>query len=93
MKYERDSAFRLEPWDVAFYSGKLRKAKFGCELGRMRYYLLFGNVLNDGVFYVANRLFGITLTQRTDIPVFHPDVLTFEAKAAEGRPLGLLYLE
>lgn len=93
MKYERDSAFRLEPWDVAFYSGKLRKAKFGSELGRMRNYLLFDNVLNDGVFYVANRLFGITLTQRTDIPVFHPDVLTFEAKDAEGRPLGLLYLD
>ena len=93
VKYERDSAFRLEPWDVAFYSGKLRKAKFGSELGRMRNYLLFDNVLNDGVFYVANRLFGITLTQRTDIPVFHPDVLTFEAKDAEGRPLGLLYLD
>ena len=93
VKYERDSAFRLEPWDVAFYSGKLRKAKFGSELGRMRNYLFFDNVLNDGVFYVANRLFGITLTQRTDIPVFHPDVLTFEAKDAEGRPLGLLYLD
>lgn len=93
MKYERDSAFRLEPWDVAFYSNKLRKAKFGSELGRMRNYLLFDNVLNDGVFYVANRLFGITMTPRTDIPVFHPDVLTFEARDAEGRPLGLLYLD
>ena len=57
----------------------------------MRNYLLFDNVLNDGVFYVANRLFGITMTPRTDIPVFHPDVLTFEARDAEGRPLGLLF--
>lgn len=92
-KYEQNAAFRLEPWDESFYSSKLRKEKFGSELGRIRNYLLFDNVLKDGVFYTANRLFGITLTPRSDIPVFHPDVRTFEAKDAEGHPLGLLYLD
>ena len=92
-KYERDAGFRLEPWDVSYYSGKLRKERFGSELNRIRNYLLFDNVLKDGVFYAANRLYGITLTPRTDIPVFHPDVLTFEARDAGGRPLGLLYLD
>lgn len=92
-RVERDSLLRLQPWDVSYYSSKLSKATFGPELSGMRNYLLFDNVLRDGVFYVAQRLFGITLTQRTDIPVFHEDVLTFEAKDAGGRPLGVLYLD
>lgn len=92
-KFEHDDALRLEPWDVSYYSSKLRRETFGSGLSRMRNYLLFDNVLREGVFYTARRLYGIELTPRTDIPTCHADVLTFEAKDAEGRPLGLLYLD
>lgn len=91
-RVEDDSTLRLQPWDRSYYAAKLRKERFE-GLDRMRYYLPFERVLNDGVFYVANRLYGITMTPRTDIPVPDAGILTFEAKDADGRPLGLLYLD
>lgn len=92
-RYERNSALRLEPWDVSYYSDKLRRERFGSIQSVMRRYLVLDNVLRDGVFYVAERLYGITFTQRTDIPVYHPEVLTFEARDADRTPLGVVYLD
>jgi peptidyl-dipeptidase Dcp len=81
----------LEPWDWTYYAGQVRKAKFDIEDAQIRPYFEFNQVLLDGVFYAANQLYGLTFTERQDIPVYHPDVRVFEAMDADAKPLALFY--
>lgn len=92
VRYTGDTTLRLKPWDLLYYLN-LQQRAMNKTYGDISRCLLFDNVLEDGVFYVAERLYGITFTRRTDIPVRTADVRTYEAKDADGTPLGVLYLD
>jgi peptidyl-dipeptidase Dcp len=85
--------FALEPWDWEFYSEKVRAAKYALSDAELKPYFELGNVLVNGVFYAANRLYGITFKERNDIPVYQPDIRVFEVSDADGKPLSLFYCD
>ena len=83
---------QLEAWDWWYYAEKLRQEKYDLNEDELKPYFKQENV-RDGVFAVANKLYGITLTELTGIPVYHPDVKVFEVKDADGSFLGLFYTD
>lgn len=85
--------FTLAPWDWNFYSGKIRQQRFSLDENAVRPYFELNTVLKDGVFYAANRLYGITFKQRHDLPVWQPDVMVFEVCDKDGSTLGLIYFD
>ncbi|WP_043445057.1 M3 family metallopeptidase [Arthrobacter sp. L77] len=86
---EAEAGHGIEPWDWAYYAAKVRKAKFDVDLDALRPYFELERVLNDGVFYAANRLYGLTFTERTDLTGYHPDVRVWEVFNEDGSGLGL----
>jgi peptidyl-dipeptidase Dcp len=84
--------FKLQPWDWWFYAEKLRKAKYDLDDTALRPYFELESVRN-GAYMVANKLFGITFTERTDVPKYQDDVRVFEVKDADGSHLGILYVD
>ncbi|MGC2560530.1 MAG: M3 family metallopeptidase [Terriglobales bacterium] len=85
--------FTVQPWDWEFYSEQVRKARYDLDEAQVKPYFELSNVLKNGVFYAANQLYGITFKERTDIPVYHPDVRAFEVFDADGKPLALWYCD
>lgn len=85
--------FQLKPWDWDFYSEQVRKAKYDLNQDELKPYFEINKVLTDGVFYAANQLYGVTFKRRTDIPVYHPDVMVYEVDEADGTPVGLMYFD
>ena len=85
--------FTLQPWDWDFYSEQVRKAKYDLNQAEVKPYFELNNVLENGVFYAAHQLYGITFKERKDIPVYQPDVRVFEVSDAEGKPLALFYCD
>jgi peptidyl-dipeptidase Dcp len=85
--------FDLKPWDWEQYSEKVRKAKFDVDESQVKPYFELNNVLENGLFYAANKLYGITFKQRKDIPVYQPDVRVFEVFDKDGSQLGLAYFD
>ncbi len=83
----------LQPWDWDFYSEKVRKAKYDLDDSQVRPYFELNQVLEKGVFYAANQLYGLTFKERKDLPVYHPDVRVFEVMDADGKPLALFYCD
>ena len=83
---------KLEGWDWWYYAEKLRKAKYDFDENYIKPYLTVDNVRN-GMFTAANKLYGITFTQNTNLPVYYPGVETYEVKEANGDFLGILYLD
>src|SRR5262249_7843732 len=83
--------FRLAAWDWQFYAERVRKADYDFDEAEVRPYFELDRVVKDGVFFAANRLYGITLSERHDLPVYHPDVRVFDVHDAHGTPLGLFY--
>jgi peptidyl-dipeptidase Dcp len=81
--------FDLASWDWSLYSEKVRKAKYDVDTSEMRPYFEAERVLEDGVFYAAKQLYGITLTERPDLVAYHPDVRVFEVFDEDGSPVGL----
>ena len=81
--------FKLAPWDWAFYAEKVRKARYDFDESELKPYLELDNVLQKGVFVAANKLYGLSFEERTDLPVYHPDVRVFEVFDADGTPLTL----
>lgn len=81
--------FTLAPWDWAFYAEQVRKSRYDIDDALLKPYFELENVRQNGVFYAANRLFGITFHERADLPVYHPDVRVWEVRDADGSPLGL----
>ena len=79
--------FKLAPWDWRYYAEKVRKAKFDVDDGEIKPYLQLDNVI-AAAFDVAAKLFGVTIAERKDLPVYHPDVRAFEVKR-DGRHVGL----
>src|ERR1700733_14375196 len=89
----QNDGFELQPWDWEFYSEQVRKAKYDLDEVEVRPYFEMNNVLQNGVFYAANQLYGLTFQERKGIPVWHPDVRVFEVFDAEGNPLALWYCD
>ncbi|MDW5266267.1 MULTISPECIES: peptidyl-dipeptidase Dcp [Acidobacteriaceae] len=85
--------FTVEPWDWEFYSEQVRKAKYDLDESQVKPYFELSNVLQNGVFYAANQLYGLTFKERKDIPVYNPDVRVFEVFDANGKPLALFYCD
>ena len=83
---------KLEGWDWWYYAEKLRKAKYDFDENYIKPYLTVDNVRN-GMFTAANKLYGITFTQNTNLPVYYPGVETYEVKEANGDFLGILYMD
>jgi len=83
---------KLQSWDWWFYAEKLRKQKYDLDENELKPYFSLTNV-RDGMFAVAGKLYGITFTKLTDLPVYQNDVETFEVKEADGSHLGILYLD
>ncbi len=81
--------FSLASWDWDFYSEKVRKARYDFDESQLRPYFELNHVLQDGVFFAATRLYGITFKERHDLPVYQPDVRVFEVSDADGSPLAL----
>ncbi len=80
--------FELAAWDWSFYTEKVRKAKYEFDESQLKPYFEMNNVLENGVFYAATQLYGITFKERKDLPVYHPDVRVFEIFDADGSSMG-----
>ena len=83
--------FKLEPWDWFYYTEKIRKEKYDLSDEETKPYFSAKNV-TDGMFYVANRLYGLEFTERNDIPLYHPDVKTWEVKR-DNKHVGILMID
>jgi peptidyl-dipeptidase Dcp len=85
--------FQLQPWDWELYAEKVRKAKYDLNEDDVKPYFEINNVLQNGVFYAANQLYGLTFKERHDIPVYQPDVRVFDVFDKDGSELGLFYCD
>lgn len=85
--------FTLEPWDWAHYAAKVRKAKYSFDSSEIKPYFEMNRVLNDGLFYSMNKLYGISVKVRNDLPLWHEDVMSWEVFNEDGSTIGLFYLD
>ena len=84
--------FKLAPADWWYYAEKVRKAKYDLDDSVLRPYFKLENV-QKGVFTLAEKLYGVKFVERHDIPVYHPEVKVYEVHEADGRMLGILYMD
>ncbi len=84
--------FKLQSWDWWYYSEKVRKAKYDLDEEQIRPYFELNNV-REGVFAVANKLYGLTFTRLKDMPLFHPECEVYEVKDGDGSEIGVLYMD
>jgi len=89
---QEKGGFKLAPWDWWHYAEKVRKAKYDLDDSVLRPYFKLENV-HKGIFTLCEKLYGIKFFERTDIPIYHPEVKVFEVKEADGRHLGILYMD
>ena len=89
----KGQGFTLEPWDWNYYAEMVRKEKYDLDENQIKPYFELTNVLEKGVFYAAEKLYGITFKPRTDIPVYQEDVKVYELFEENGQPLGLFYTD
>jgi peptidyl-dipeptidase Dcp len=85
--------FDLKPWDWQRYADRVQKERYDLDENALKPYFELHKVLNDGVFYAANKLYGVTFKQRHDIPVYQPDVMAYEVFDQNGSSLGLMYFD
>ncbi len=90
---EEGGDFQPEAWDWAFYSEKVRRSEYDFDESELRPYLELENVLERGVFFAANHLFGLTFHERVDLPTYHPTVRVFEVHEADGELLALFLID
>ncbi len=91
---DKDGAhFDLKPWDWERYAEKVRKAKYDLDESQLKPYFELHTVLEKGVFFAAHQLYGISFKRRTDLPVYHPDVMVYDVFDKDGSQLGLFYCD
>jgi peptidyl-dipeptidase Dcp len=90
---QQHGGFKVQPWDWNFYAEQVRKAKYDLDENQIKPYFELDNVLQNGVFYAANQLYGLTFKERKDIPVYQPDVRVFEVFDKDGSSLALFYCD
>lgn len=88
-----EGGFQLQPWDWDFYAEQVRRARYDLDEAEIEPYFEVSNVLINGVFYAATRLYGITFQERHDLPVYHPDVRVFEIFNSDATHLALIYCD
>jgi peptidyl-dipeptidase Dcp len=85
--------FTVEAWDWNFYSEQVRAAKYALNGAEVKQYFELNRVLENGVFYAAHQLYGISFKERKDIPVYQSDVRVFDVLDADGKPMALFYCD
>ena len=85
--------FTVQPWDWQYYAEQVRKQRYNIDESAIKQYFEFNRVLEDGVFFTMNRLFGVRFEQRTDLPVYHPEVKTYEVFDEQGNSLAIFYAD
>ena len=90
---KQKGGFTLAAWDWQYYAEQVRKAQYALDESQIKPYFELDRVLNDGVFYAAQQLYGLTFKERRDIPVYQPDVRVFEVFDADGRSMALFYCD
>ena len=88
-----NSQFQLQPYDRFYYSEKMKKEMLNISEDEVKPYFNIDSVLINGVFYAANRVYGLTFKERTDIPTYHPDMQVFEVIDKDGKSLALFYCD
>ncbi|MBB3779376.1 peptidyl-dipeptidase Dcp [Xanthomonas arboricola] len=88
-KAARKPSFKLEAWDWAYYSEKVRQAKYNFDESQLKPYFELKNVLENGVFYAANQEYGLTFKQRTDLPTYRDDITVYDVFDADGKQLAI----
>lgn len=88
---DEQGGFTAQAWDWAFYAERVRLGKYALDESQIKPYFALDKVLHDGVFWAATQLFGITFTERFDIPVYHPDVRVWEIFDHTGEGMALFY--
>ncbi len=83
----------LAPWDWQYYSEQVKKSDYALDESEVKQYFVLDKVLQDGVFFAANKLYGITFKERHDIPVYQPDVRVFEVFDKDGTSMALFYAD
>ena len=92
-KSKGQPTFKLEPWDWAFYSEKVRQEKFSFDESQLKPYFEMKNVLENGVFFAATKLYGITFKERTDLPRYHPDTWIYDVYDKDGSLLSIFIFD
>jgi peptidyl-dipeptidase Dcp len=90
---QQSGGFKLEPWDWEYYAEQVRKAKYDLDEAEVKPYLELDNVLQKGVFYAANQLYGLTFKERKDLPVYQEDVRVFDVFDKDGSQIALFYCD
>ncbi len=90
---QQKGGFKVEPWDWNFYAEQVRKAKFDLDESQIKPYFEITTVLEKGVFFAAEKFYGLTFKKRTDLPVYHPDVVTYEVFDHDGKSIAIYYLD
>lgn len=85
--------FTLAPWDWAFYAEKVRQEKFDLDEASIKPYFEFNRVLEDGVFFTLEKLYGVTLKPRPDLPVYHEDIKAYEMFDVDGSSMAIFYAD
>ena len=92
-KAKGEPTFTLEPWDWAFYTEKVRQAKYNFDENQLKPYLEMRNVLENGVFFAANKEFGLTFKERTDLPKYHADTWIYDVFDHDGKHLSIFIFD
>lgn len=90
---QQKGGFKLQPWDWDFYAEQVRKAKYDLDESQIKPYFVLDKVLQSGVFYAANQLYGLTFKERKDLPVYQEDVRVFDVMDKDGSQVGLFYCD
>lgn len=90
---KQKGGFTAEAWDWNYYSEQVRKEKYDLDENEIKPYFELNNVLENGVFYAATQLYGITFKERKDLPVYQEDVRVFELFEEDGTSIGLFYCD
>jgi peptidyl-dipeptidase Dcp len=87
------ATFAPTPADWNFYAEQIRKQRYAIDSDQVKQYFEFNKVLEDGVFYAANQLYGLTFKERKDLPTWNPDMRAFEVYDQDGKELALFYID
>ncbi len=90
---KQKGGFDVQPWDWDYYAEQVRKEKYNLDESEITPYFQLDKVLEKGIFYAANQLYGLTFKERHDIPVYQADVRVFEVYDKDGKPFALFYCD
>ncbi|XUY37437.1 peptidyl dipeptidase, putative [Leishmania panamensis] len=90
---EEGGDFELAPWDWRYYAERVRRQLYDLDENEAKPYFELNNALERGVFYAAEKLYGVTMQRRTDLPVYHPDVMTLEMFDCTGESLAIFGID